>query len=118
MRAESTAPRTNGQSGLAGKAHELATELLGAASTIAEARDHVLDSVSAIRDSITENVEERARLARRALRRGRNTAEDLVDTATLRVRRDPISSVALAFASGAIAGSMVTIVLGRLWRRD
>ena len=46
--------------------------------------------------------------ARRGVRRGYQTAEDLVDDATLRVRRHPLASLALSFGAGALGAWFIS----------
>ena len=53
--------------------------------------------------------------AERMLRRSRNAVEDGVDTAVHQVKRNPVSSVLLAFAAGARVG-LVAPHLGRRGR--
>ena len=54
---------------------------------------------NAVEDAVTE--------AKRFAKRGRYAAEDLIDDAAYRVRRDPFRSVALGFAIGFSLGALM-----------
>lgn len=51
--------------------------------------------------------------ARRLAKRGRYAAEDLVDDATYRIKRDPLRSVAITFAVGLGVGALAGWLAGR-----
>jgi len=53
----------------------------------------------AVEDAVTE--------AKRFAKRGRYAAEDLIDDAAYRVKRDPFRSVALGFAIGFSLGALI-----------
>jgi hypothetical protein len=61
-----------------------------------------------------ESLEQNARDARRMLATSVRNAEDFVDETRLRVRRRPLTSLALAVTAGAIAGCMLGVAVG--WR--
>lgn len=67
--------------------------------------------------SAVETIEQNMRKARRAVAHGKRTAEDVIDTASLSVRRHPMSAVMLAAGAGALAGCVLGYVLGRRNRR-
>jgi ElaB/YqjD/DUF883 family membrane-anchored ribosome-binding protein len=46
--------------------------------------------------------------ARRGVKHGYQTAEDMVDDATLRVRRHPFASLAVSFGAGALAAWLIS----------
>ncbi len=74
-----------------------------------------VNTTHAIRDQIEpvfETVEKKARQARRAIVKGRHTAEDLVADTTLRVRRQPLRALAAATLVGAIAGGLCGMTFG------
>lgn len=78
-----------------------------------------VNTVNTIRDQVVpvlETVEERARRARRAIVKGRHTAEDLVADTTLRVRRHPLRALAAATCIGAMAGGLFGLAVGWLVR--
>jgi len=57
-----------------------------------------------LKDVVTDAVEDSLVTAKRAVKRGYNSAEDLVDDAAHRIKRYPLRSVIGAFAIGAFAG--------------
>jgi len=78
-----------------------------------------VNTVNTIRDQVApvlETVEEKARRARRAIVKGRHTAEDLVADTSLRVRRHPLRAVAAATCVGAVAGGLFGLTVGWLVR--
>jgi ElaB/YqjD/DUF883 family membrane-anchored ribosome-binding protein len=77
-------------------------------TTIETAREAVSQRVNPALESLEQNVRE----ARRAMAHGRRAAEDFVDGTTLRVRRHPLGSVALAVTAGALAGCVMGFALG------
>ncbi|MEW6131365.1 MAG: hypothetical protein AB1757_30330 [Acidobacteriota bacterium] len=60
--------------------------------------------------AVTDALEDSKREARRALKRGVNAAEDLVDETAYRVKHHPIRSIAIAFGAGTILGVIVTSI--------
>ena len=59
---------------------------------------------SRLRGVVTEAVDDSLVNARRAARRGYNSAEDLIDDVSHEIKRHPLRSVLCALAVGAIAG--------------
>ena len=59
---------------------------------------------SRFKGTVTDAVEDSLVSARRAVKRGYSSAEDLVDEATHRIKRYPLGSVLGAFAIGVFAG--------------
>ena len=59
---------------------------------------------SRIKGAVGDSVEDSLITARRAMKRGYGSAEDLIDDAAHRIKRYPLRSVIGAFAIGAIAG--------------
>lgn len=59
---------------------------------------------SRLKGVVTDAVEDSLITAKRAVRRGYVSAEDLVDEASHRIKRHPFGSVAGAFVIGAVAG--------------
>ena len=57
--------------------------------------------------AVTDAVEDSITNTRRAVKRGRDKAEDLFETAAHGVRRHPIGSVAGAFGVGALVGLLL-----------
>jgi ElaB/YqjD/DUF883 family membrane-anchored ribosome-binding protein len=78
---------------------ERLAEVRGEASHLKTAASH------AVEDAVTE--------AKRFARRGRYAAEDLMEDAAHRVKRDPLRSVAFGFALGISIGALVVWVATR-----
>ncbi len=64
------------------------------------------------RERLSEAMDDQVRAARRAIRKGRHTAEDLADEVRLEARRNPIQTLGVALGIGAIAG----VILGWVMR--
>jgi ElaB/YqjD/DUF883 family membrane-anchored ribosome-binding protein len=77
-------------------------------TTLESAREAVSDRIAPALESLERNVRD----ARRTIAQGRRATEDLVDETTLRVRRRPFASVAVAASAGAIVGAMIGFALG------
>jgi len=89
----------NEKNGLLGKARhvgERLAEVGGEAAHLKTAASH------AVEDAVTE--------AKRLAKHGRYAAEDLMEDAAHRVKRDPLRSVALGFATGLSIGALVVWV--------
>ncbi len=59
---------------------------------------------SRLKGVVTDAVEDSLINAKRAVRRGYSSAEDVLDEASHRIKRHPFASVAGAFVIGALAG--------------
>jgi hypothetical protein len=77
-------------------------------TTLESAAEALTERLSPALDSLGQNVRD----ARRAVARGRRATEDLIDQTTLRVRRRPATSMAVAVSAGALAGCMIGFALG------
>jgi ElaB/YqjD/DUF883 family membrane-anchored ribosome-binding protein len=77
-------------------------------STIETAREAVSERLNPALESLEQNLRD----ARRAMAHGRRVAEDVVDEATLRIRRHPLGSTALAASVGILAGCVMGFALG------
>jgi ElaB/YqjD/DUF883 family membrane-anchored ribosome-binding protein len=62
------------------------------------------DEVSRLKTEASQAVEDRVVTARRLAKRGRYAAEDLIDDAAHRIKRDPLRSVAIGLAIGFALG--------------
>ena len=82
----------NDKSSLLGKARERLMEIGG--------------EVSRLKTEASEAVEDRVVAARRLARRGRYAAEDLIDDAAHRVKRDPLRAVAIGLVVGFGVGAL------------
>src|SRR5499433_719061 len=93
---EESIMEANQKSSLLDKAAQLGERLVevgGDAARLKSVASH------AVEDAVTE--------AKRFAKRGRYAAEDLIDDAAYRVKRDPFRSVALGFAIGFSLGALV-----------
>lgn len=81
-------------------------------ATIDAAKEAAKEAVAEHLNPALESLEENVRTARRAIRKGRHAAEDVVAGATQEVRRRPLISVAMAGVTGALVGSAVGFVVG------
>ena len=70
--------------------------------------DEARRQVSKVRSIVTEAVGDSVRSATRAIKQGRLAAEDLIDEAEHTVKQKPFRSVGVAFASGVLAGALLT----------
>lgn len=59
---------------------------------------------SRLKGAVTDAVDDSLVTAKRAVRRGYESAEDFVDETSHRIKRYPLRSVVCAFACGAVAG--------------
>jgi ElaB/YqjD/DUF883 family membrane-anchored ribosome-binding protein len=85
----------NEKSGLLGKAMDVGERLVG-----------VRDEASRLKTAASHAVEEAVTEAKRFAKRSRYAAEDLMEDAGHRVKRDPLRSVTLGFALGLAMGAL------------
>ena len=74
-----------------------------------KARERLVEAggeVSRLKNEVSQAVEDGVVSARRLARRGRYAAEDLIDDAAHRVKRDPLRSVAIGLAIGFGLGAL------------
>lgn len=69
--------------------------------------EDVLKEVSRIRSVVTEAVDDGFKSAVRAVKQGRNAAEDAIDDARRVVRKNPFEAVGIVFAAGVVTGFLV-----------
>ena len=86
----------NDKSGLLSRARHVGERLMGAGS-----------EVSRLKSEASHAVEDGVTAARRLAKRSRYAAEDLIDDAAHRVKRDPLRSVVLGFVIGISLGALV-----------
>lgn len=63
---------------------------------------------SRLKDVVTDAVEDSVITAKRAVKRGYNSAEDMIEEASHQIKRYPLRSVISAFAIGALIGCMLS----------
>ena len=72
--------------------------------------EDVLHEVSKIRTTVTEAVDDGVKSAVRALKQGRDAAEDVIDDARRTVKRNPLQAVGVVFAAGVLVGCVLTMI--------
>jgi ElaB/YqjD/DUF883 family membrane-anchored ribosome-binding protein len=82
------------------------SKLLDKARHVGERLMEVGGEVSRLKTEASQAVEEGVAAAGRLAKRSRYAAEDLIDDAAHRVKRDPLRSVALGFAIGFGLGAL------------
>ncbi|MFZ1015491.1 MAG: hypothetical protein WCC26_14925 [Terracidiphilus sp.] len=80
----------------------MAMELLEKQATV----EDILREVSRIKANITDAVDDGVRSALRAVKQGRNTAEEAIDDAKKAVKQNPLEAVGIVFAVGIAAGCL------------
>jgi ElaB/YqjD/DUF883 family membrane-anchored ribosome-binding protein len=92
----------NEKGSLFGKAVHVGERVMGVG---AEAARLKVRAAHAVEDTMVE--------ARRLAKKGRYAAEDMVDDAAYRIKRDPLRSVAITFAIGLAIGALTGWLAGR-----
>jgi ElaB/YqjD/DUF883 family membrane-anchored ribosome-binding protein len=82
------------------------SSLLGKVRQVGKRLMEVGDEVSRLKAEASQAVEDRVIAARRLAKRSRYAAEDLIDDAAHRVKRDPLRSVAIDLAIGFGLGAL------------
>jgi ElaB/YqjD/DUF883 family membrane-anchored ribosome-binding protein len=72
--------------------------------------EDVVREVSKIRSTVTEAVDDGVKSAVRAIKQGRDAAEDVIDDARHSVRRNPFKAVGVVFAIGVLAGCLLSLM--------
>jgi len=75
--------------------------------------EDVLREVSKIKGVVTDAVEDGFQSAMKAVRQGREAAEDAIADARHAVKRNPFEAVGIAFAAGVLLGGIVTFFASR-----
>src|SRR6266850_5343703 len=89
------------------------SKLLDKAMHVGERLVEVGDEVSGLKTAASHAVEDAVTEAKRLAKRSRYAAEDLMEDAAHRVKRDPLRSVALGFAIGLGMGALSVWVATR-----
>ncbi|HZS05379.1 MAG TPA: hypothetical protein VFD58_11135 [Blastocatellia bacterium] len=66
-----------------------------------------------MKDTISNAVEDGVTAAKRAVKRGRYAAEDLIDEAAYRVKKHPLESAGVVFGIGLSLGIMIGWLIAR-----
>ena len=69
--------------------------------------EDVLREVSKLKSVVTEAVEDGVQTAVKALKQGRNAAEDVISDARHTVKQRPLQAIGVVFAAGVLAGSLI-----------
>ena len=75
--------------------------------------DDVLREVSRIKAVVTDAVEDGVQSALRAVKQGRDSAQDVVHDARYAIKRNPFQAAGILFAAGIVVGCLVTIFTTR-----
>ena len=75
--------------------------------------DDVVREISRLRTVVTEAVEDGVETAVKALKQGREAAEDAIDDARRTVRQKPFQAVGVVFAAGILTGAVLTWMSSR-----
>jgi hypothetical protein len=78
---------------------------------INDAVKRVEQHFEASKAAVSDALEEGKSAAKHLLKRGRDAAEDYIDDATYKMKRNPQTVVALAFGAGALAGAVLGVLL-------
>lgn len=70
----------------------------------APSADEVVNEVTKIRSIITEAVDDGVRSAMKAVKQGRQAAEEAMDDTKNAVKENPLEAVGIAFAAGMLIG--------------
>jgi ElaB/YqjD/DUF883 family membrane-anchored ribosome-binding protein len=82
----------------------MATELLENVPSV----DEVLREVSRLTTTVTQAVEDGFKTAVKAVEQGRQATEDMIDDGKRMMRRKPIESAGVIFATGMLSGALIT----------
>jgi ElaB/YqjD/DUF883 family membrane-anchored ribosome-binding protein len=82
-----------------------------------EIRDQVGDETKRLKEAVMGAVEDRLAKAKRALKHGRRTAEDLVDDAEYQIKQRPFSALGVTLGIGLGLGAAIGALLVRNGRR-
>lgn len=78
---------------------------------------HVSHEARMLKTIATDAVEDGVHAAKRAIKRGTQDIVDLKDEAVIRVKREPIKAVGIAFGAGIALGAIVGFVGAKRGRR-
>jgi ElaB/YqjD/DUF883 family membrane-anchored ribosome-binding protein len=75
--------------------------------------DDVLREVSRLKTVVTDAVEDGVESAVKALRQGRDAAEDAIYEARRKVKQNPFQAMGVVFAAGVFTGSLIVWLSSR-----
>jgi ElaB/YqjD/DUF883 family membrane-anchored ribosome-binding protein len=79
----------------------------------AAAVEDILREVSRIKTVVTEAVDDGVQSALRAVKQGRDAADDAIHDARYAIKRKPFQSIGIVFAAGIALGSLCTLFTAR-----
>ena len=71
--------------------------------------DDIYREVNRIKSIVTDAVDDGVQSAIRAVKQGRDAAEDVVHDARDRIKRNPLQAAGIFLAAGVVIGSLVTL---------
>lgn len=72
--------------------------------------EDILREVSRIKTVVTEAVDDGVKSALRAVKQGRDVAEDAIHDARYAIKRNPFQAIGIVFALGIAIGSLFTLI--------
>jgi ElaB/YqjD/DUF883 family membrane-anchored ribosome-binding protein len=84
------------------------------ADGLASTADEIRDSAMRVSTLASSALDEGKRAVERSIRKNRLATEDAISRTSLLIRRRPISSLALAFASGLVMGGAALYAIGKV----
>lgn len=75
--------------------------------------DDVLREVSRIKTIVTDAVDDGVQSALRAVKQGRDAAEDVLHDARYAIKRNPFQAAGILLAAGIVIGGLVTLIAAR-----
>jgi ElaB/YqjD/DUF883 family membrane-anchored ribosome-binding protein len=69
--------------------------------------------VGRVKEAVADAVEDEISAARRAVKQGRRSAEDLIDDAEYQVKQRPLNKVGVSFGVGLGLGALIGALLAR-----
>lgn len=88
-------------------------DILDIKADVSEAASRVKTEVERVKEVMSEAVEDGFNATRRAVKKGRRAAEDLIDDAEYQVKQHPFGSVGVSFGVGLGLGALIGILLAR-----
>ncbi|MGA3100761.1 MAG: hypothetical protein ABSD61_02760 [Terracidiphilus sp.] len=71
--------------------------------------DDIYREVNRIKSIVTDAVDDGVQSAIRAVKQGRDAAEDVVHDTRYRIKRNPLQAAGIFLAAGVVIGSLVTL---------
>jgi ElaB/YqjD/DUF883 family membrane-anchored ribosome-binding protein len=78
-----------------------------------EVRDQLGAEVKRVKEAVADAVEDGFGAAKRAVKKGRRVAEDLVDDTECRVKQHPFNALGVSFGIGLGLGAAIGVLLAR-----